>query len=124
MMTISKSRGYPMSAFKIAAAAYQAHKPAADAAFALFRRYCNGTVPPRVPGMDTAIRLAYRIALARRSKMPPRANTSIAGIWRSRRLISAAQRAALAMIRATATRAPAFRSLARRTQSACRPISI
>jgi len=63
MMTISKSRGYPMSAFKIAAAAYQAHKPAADAAFALFRRYCNGTVPPRVPGMDTAIRLAYRISL-------------------------------------------------------------
>ncbi len=41
--------------------AYEQHEVAARAAFALYRDYCGGHPPPRVPGMDTVIRLAWRI---------------------------------------------------------------
>ena len=44
---------------------YESHKTDAHAALALFRCYCNGTLPPRVPGMDTVIRLAWRLAHGR-----------------------------------------------------------
>jgi len=44
-----------------ARAAYSKHKEAAAEAHAIYRRYCGGKVPPRVPGMDTVIRLALRI---------------------------------------------------------------
>lgn len=40
--------------------AYRAHRDAANAAHELFRSYCPLNPPP-VPGMDTAIRLAWRI---------------------------------------------------------------
>lgn len=45
--------------------AYEAHEPEARAAFALYREYCGGNPPPRVPGMDTVIRLAWRIECGR-----------------------------------------------------------
>lgn len=48
-----------------AAAAYHAHRDKAFAAFAIYKQYCNGRPPPRVPGMDTVIRLAHRISLGR-----------------------------------------------------------
>lgn len=47
------------------AQAYRDHKSEAESAFALYRAHCNGQVPPRVPGMDTVIRLAWRIACGR-----------------------------------------------------------
>lgn len=41
--------------------AYESHRDAAHDALALLRSYCP--IPlPRVPGMDTVIRLAHRIA--------------------------------------------------------------
>lgn len=42
-------------------ATYTKHRDAADAAFDLFAAMCGGKPPPRVPGMDTVIRLAWRI---------------------------------------------------------------
>lgn len=44
--------------------AYQTHRVDAEKALALFRSYCDFPIP-RVPGMDTAIRLAWRIANGR-----------------------------------------------------------
>lgn len=45
---------------------YRDNMADAHAAYALFvSHYCNGVAPPRVPGMDTAIRLAVRIAMGR-----------------------------------------------------------
>lgn len=41
--------------------AYKRHKASAAYAFAIYRHFCGGTVPPRVPGYDTVIRLAWRI---------------------------------------------------------------
>ena len=41
------------------------HRDAALQAFALYRAHCNGAVPSRVPGMDTVIRLAWRIECGR-----------------------------------------------------------
>ena len=41
--------------------AYQLHKLAAHEAFDVFVEYCGGNAPRRVPGCDTAIRLAVRI---------------------------------------------------------------
>ena len=41
--------------------AYLKHRGAAEAAFHLYRSYCGGNVPARVPGMDTVFRLAVRI---------------------------------------------------------------
>lgn len=46
-------------------AAYDKHRAAAHEAFALYKSYCGGIVPPRVPGMDTVIRLAWRIECGR-----------------------------------------------------------
>lgn len=45
-------------------AAYQKHRDAAHRAMILFREMCDYDVP-RVPGMDTAIRLAWRIECGR-----------------------------------------------------------
>jgi hypothetical protein len=48
-----------MNRFK---AAYAKHKEQAAECYALFvRDYCGGNRPRRVPGMDTVIRLAWRI---------------------------------------------------------------
>lgn len=41
--------------------AYSMHKAAAEESLAIFRAHCGGRLPPRVPGMDTVIRLAWRI---------------------------------------------------------------
>lgn len=54
-----------MGIFQDAADAFKAHGVEARAAFAIYRDYCGGHVPPRVPGMDTVFRLAYRISLGR-----------------------------------------------------------
>lgn len=53
-----------MSVLKEAAEAYRNHKVEAHRAYDLFQSYCDYPVP-RVPGMDTVIRLAYRIACGR-----------------------------------------------------------
>lgn len=45
-------------------AAYAKHQGEAREAYRLFVSYC-GTAPARVPGMDTVIRLACRLALGR-----------------------------------------------------------
>lgn len=43
--------------------AYETHGAAARIAYRMFvADYCGGVVPPRVPGCDTVIRLASRIA--------------------------------------------------------------
>lgn len=47
---------------KFAIAAYEQHRDAAREAFKVYASYCNGRAPARVPGMDTVIRLAVRIA--------------------------------------------------------------
>lgn len=47
------------------AKAYQTHKAAAHAAWLIYVDYCEGNPPPRVPGMDTVIRLAWRIECGR-----------------------------------------------------------
>jgi hypothetical protein len=44
---------------------YDQHKDAAHHALNLYRSYCGGQIPPRVPGMDTVIRLAWRLAHGR-----------------------------------------------------------
>lgn len=44
-------------------AAWPARKKEAEAAYALYRDHCEGSPPPRVPGMDTVLRLAVRIDL-------------------------------------------------------------
>lgn len=54
-----------MGVFKDAIAAYTAHSEQAREAYAIYKSYCGGVLPPRVPGMDTVIRLAYRISLGR-----------------------------------------------------------
>lgn len=41
--------------------AYAKHKGLAAEAYAIYVAYCGGKAPPRVPGMDTVIRLAWRI---------------------------------------------------------------
>ena len=46
-------------------AAYERHKPAAREAWRLYVEHCEGNPPPRVPGMDTIIRLAWRIECGR-----------------------------------------------------------
>lgn len=51
-----------MGIYQDAADAFKAHGQQAREAFALYRAYCGGTVPHRVPGMDTVFRLAHRIA--------------------------------------------------------------
>ena len=43
--------------------AYALHNLSAEYAYALYKSYCGGHVPPRVPGMDTILRLAIRIAV-------------------------------------------------------------
>lgn len=48
--------------FETARNAEDAHNLSAQFAFETFRGYCNGRLPPRVPGMDTFTRLAIRIA--------------------------------------------------------------
>lgn len=47
------------------ATALQRHGADAQAAFALHHSYCGGMLPARVPGMDTVIRLAWRIECGR-----------------------------------------------------------
>lgn len=42
--------------------AYTNHQRAAETAYGIYAGYCGKLVPPRVPGMDTVIRLAVRIA--------------------------------------------------------------
>jgi hypothetical protein len=54
-----------MGIFQDAANAFKAHSVEAREAFGIYRSYCGGKVPPRVPGMDTYDRLAYRISLGR-----------------------------------------------------------
>ena len=44
--------------------AYKQYKPEAFEALALFRNMCSNSIP-RVPGMDTVIRLAWRISCGR-----------------------------------------------------------
>jgi hypothetical protein len=51
-----------MAIMQEARAAFNAHNLSAEIAYSIYRSYCGGTVPPRVPGMDTVIRLAMRIA--------------------------------------------------------------
>lgn len=46
-------------------AALDAHNLPAQYALHLFRGMCAGKLPPRVPGMDTLIRLAWRIECGR-----------------------------------------------------------
>jgi hypothetical protein len=41
--------------------AFRQHKLASLEAYEAFVVLCNGRAPPRVPGMDTVIRLAWRI---------------------------------------------------------------
>lgn len=45
--------------------AHERHKAAAAQAYRLFVDHCGGIAPPRVPGMGTAIRLAWRIECGR-----------------------------------------------------------
>jgi hypothetical protein len=45
-------------------AAFKKHETAATAAWFLLKTWCN-PMPPRVPGMDTVIRLAWRIECGR-----------------------------------------------------------
>lgn len=52
-----------MGFLKEAIAAYDAHRDEAHDAYAIYKTYCGGSPPPRVPGMDTVIRLAHRISL-------------------------------------------------------------
>jgi hypothetical protein len=47
--------------------AWERHNGEACEAFVIYRGYCGGNAPARVPGMDTAMRLAMRIA---RGKTP------------------------------------------------------
>ncbi|MGJ4953103.1 hypothetical protein [Bradyrhizobium sp. HKCCYLS20291] len=47
---------------KEAREAFDAHNLSAEVAYSIYRRYCAGSPPARVPGMDTVIRLAVRIA--------------------------------------------------------------
>lgn len=54
-----------MGAIKDAIAAYEANRDAARGAFGIYREYCGGHAPPRVPGMDTVIRLALRMSHGR-----------------------------------------------------------
>jgi hypothetical protein len=54
-----------MGILQDAADAFRAHSSEARQAFGIYRSYCGGNVPPRVPGMDTYDRLAYRISLGR-----------------------------------------------------------
>lgn len=54
-----------MGALKDAIAAYGTHRDAAHEAFAIYKSYCDGFPPARVPGCDTVIRLAHRISLGR-----------------------------------------------------------
>lgn len=46
-------------------AIYAKHRTEAEAAFRVFADMCGGKAPPRVPGMDTVIRLALRIDCGR-----------------------------------------------------------
>jgi hypothetical protein len=46
-------------------AAYERHRNEANAAFSLYVDHCQGIAPPRVAGMDTIIRLAWRIHCGR-----------------------------------------------------------
>ena len=41
--------------------AYDAHNLSAECAYELYVRLCRAAPPPRVPGMDTVLRLAVRI---------------------------------------------------------------
>ena len=45
--------------------AYETHKVGAELAYALYADLCEGVPPPRVPGLDTVIRLAWRIDCGR-----------------------------------------------------------
>jgi hypothetical protein len=49
----------------IARRAWADHREAAGRAMALYREHCQGHPPPRVPGMDTVLRLAIRIQSGR-----------------------------------------------------------
>lgn len=49
----------------IARRAWAAHELDARCAFEEYAAMCGGHPPPRVPGMDTSIRLAIRIAVGR-----------------------------------------------------------
>lgn len=40
---------------------WSAHNLSAEVAYELYARLCAGAPPPRVPGMDTVLRLAIRI---------------------------------------------------------------
>jgi hypothetical protein len=46
-------------------AAWRNHETEARAAHRLFVGHCQDVAPCRVPGMDTVLRLAYRISLGR-----------------------------------------------------------
>lgn len=46
-------------------AAEKAHRHDAAESERLFKSYCDEGRAPRIPGMDTALRLAYRISLGR-----------------------------------------------------------
>lgn len=48
--------------YQEARAAYGIHKDQAVKAWDLYCAHCEGHPPPRVPGMDTIIRLAVRIS--------------------------------------------------------------
>ena len=45
--------------------AYNQHREAAESAYATFVDHCQRRAPIRVPGMDTVIRLAWRIECGR-----------------------------------------------------------
>ncbi|WP_316234858.1 hypothetical protein [Bradyrhizobium sp. SZCCHNR1004] len=51
-----------MSLIQTARDAEDSHNLPAQFAYATFRRYCGGVLPPRVPGMDTFTRMAIRTA--------------------------------------------------------------
>jgi hypothetical protein len=53
------------SIVQIAREAWASHEPDARQAYSLFVRYCGDIPPPRVPGMDTVIRLAIRLRSGR-----------------------------------------------------------
>lgn len=46
-------------------AAYARHRTDAEHAYTLYTALCDGNPPPRVPGMDTVTRLAWRIECGR-----------------------------------------------------------
>lgn len=51
-----------MLAFRDLPKFYRDNRAAAEQAFELYKAHCGGYPPARVPGMDTVIRMAWRLA--------------------------------------------------------------